>query len=120
MRGMVFGHWDAPATDDDEPIAAPVGNICMYCKEAIQLGDNGRITPMGQIEHRECSLRAVMGGIGHLVDHDRYCRDLGPDAGLGFRQSSLLVWEFFQRTRLRPTHEELATWRARVVGLRDV
>ena len=42
--------------------------------------------------HRECSLRSVMGGIGHLIAHEHWCtqrRD--PDAGLTYRQSALMV-----------------------------
>jgi hypothetical protein len=56
-------------------------------------GDNGAVMPTGFVQHRECSLRAVWGGIGHHVDHERYCHgELGPDAGLSYRESALLVW----------------------------
>lgn len=42
--------------------------------------------------HRECGLRDVMGGIGHLVDHDFWCTTLGdPDGGRTYRQSALEV-----------------------------
>jgi hypothetical protein len=88
-----FGEWDAPVTDDAEWIDAPVGAVCMYCAETIADGDNGAVMPTGFVQHRECSLRGVWGGIGHHVDHGRYCRsELGPDAGLSYRQSALLVW----------------------------
>lgn len=98
-RGQVFGTWDAPATDDDIPIPTPVGETCIWCQTRVQEGDNGRISPLGQIEHRECSLRGVVGGIGHHVDHERYCHgDLGPDAGLSFRASAMLVWNWWQLT----------------------
>jgi hypothetical protein len=105
-QGKVFGIWDAPVTDDHEPINAPVGERCMWCRELIAEGDNGRIAPVwgagygGQIEHRECSLRNAVGGIGHLVDHERFCHDVGPDAGLTRRQSSLLAWEYFHVKQL--------------------
>jgi hypothetical protein len=47
--------------------------------------------------HRECSLREVLGGIGHLLDHKYYCRGLhDPDAGLTYRESALLVWTWVQ------------------------
>jgi hypothetical protein len=45
--------------------------------------------------HKACALREVMGGIGHLIDHQHFCKDLGdPDAGLPYRLSALLttVW----------------------------
>jgi hypothetical protein len=118
-QGRVFGDWDAPVTDDDEPITTPVGNVCAWCQEAVKEGDNGRISPTGFTEHRECSLRNVMGGIGHLVDHARYCHgELGTDAGLSLRASSLLVWEFLHDTGFfrgaEPTAEQLEAWKARV------
>jgi hypothetical protein len=92
-RVRAFGVWDAPMTDDAEWIDAPVGAVCMFCQEAIADGDNGAVMPTGLVQHRECSLRGVMGGIGHHVDHARYCHgELGPDAGLSYRQSALLVW----------------------------
>jgi hypothetical protein len=115
VHGQVFGSWDAPVTDHDEPIYTPIGNVCAWCQQAVEAGDNGRISPMGFTEHRECSLRNVMGGIGHLVDHERYCRgELGTDAGLTRRDSSLLVWEYFQQTHLAPTPEQGAEWKARL------
>lgn len=45
-----------------------------------------------EVMHRECSLRSVMGGIGHLIAHDYWCTERhDPDAGLTYRQSALLV-----------------------------
>lgn len=41
--------------------------------------------------HRECSLRSVLGGIGHLIDHAHFCRGVGPDAALDYRTSALMV-----------------------------
>ncbi|MGD0386301.1 MAG: hypothetical protein ABSB73_09210 [Solirubrobacteraceae bacterium] len=118
-RGQVFGVWDAPITDDDEPIATPVGSVCAWCQQAVKEGDNGRIAAAGFTEHRECSLRNAMGGIGHLVDHARYCRgELGTDAGLSRRQSSLLAWEFLHDTGFfagrEATAEQRQTWMARL------
>lgn len=57
-------------------------------------------TPMGSEEsvnsqepmHWECVLRAVMGGIGHLLDHEHFCLSKNdPDAGLDYRTSAALV-----------------------------
>lgn len=88
----VFGVWDAPLTDDLPTIAAPVGARCFHCREAIAAGDNGAVFSFGVV-HRECQYRAAAGGIGHHVNHERYCRsELGPDAGLSTRASALLVW----------------------------
>ena len=45
-----------------------------------------------RVTHRECGLREVIGGIGHLIAHEYWCRQKhDPDAGLTYRQSALLV-----------------------------
>jgi hypothetical protein len=37
-------------------------------------------------------LREVLGGIGHLIDHEHYCLVMhDPDAGLTYRESAKLV-----------------------------
>lgn len=42
--------------------------------------------------HRECGLREVMGGIGHLIAHEYWCTQKhDPDAGLSYRHSALLT-----------------------------
>lgn len=44
------------------------------------------------VTHRECSLRSVIGGIGHLQDHVYWCNERhDPDAGMTYRQSSIAV-----------------------------
>jgi len=93
-RVHAFGVWDAPITDDAVWLeTVPTGASCMYCHEHFKPGENGAIMPNGFGQHRECSLRSVWGGIGHQVNHERYCHGpLGPDAGLSKRESSLLVW----------------------------
>lgn len=92
-----FGVWDAPATDDAEWLTdTPTEMRCMHCQQHFLEGDNGAIMPNGLAQHRECALRSVMGGIGHAVDHVYFCRGLlGPDAGLPYRASALLLWEQF-------------------------
>jgi hypothetical protein len=47
--------------------------------------------------HDDCALRQVLGGIGHLVAHEYWCVQHGdPDAGLTYRQSALLVYQWTQ------------------------
>lgn len=94
-----FGEWDAPITDDAEWLdEVPEGLVCMSCEEPIIQGENGAIMSTGFAVHRECSLRAVMGGIGHVTDHERWCvGEHDPDAGLTYRESALRVWDHFQR-----------------------
>lgn len=119
--GQVFGEWDAPATDDDVPIPVPVELTCIHCGTRFEEGHNGRIDGFnGYAYHRECHLRSVLGGIGHQVDHERYCTLEGdPDAGLPYYVSSLLVWEWFMETQMHPRAEQLLRWRRRVNDVRE-
>jgi hypothetical protein len=79
----------------------------MYCQEHFEEGDNGAIMPTGFAQHRECGLRGVMGGIGHIVDHEFFCHGpLGTDAGLSYRASAMLVWNAHVMKRV-PTRDEL-------------
>lgn len=107
----VFGTWDAPVTDMAEPIDVPLELSCIYCGQGFREGDNGAIMPLtGMAQHRECSLRSVWGGIGHHVDHARYCRgELGTDAGLSYYLSAQLVWAHFHGAPV--TEAELERWR---------
>ncbi len=69
--------------------------VCVLCDEDVEENDDYR--PMGTPEgigmaHRECTLRVVMGGIGHLEDHEYWCIQRGdPDGGRTFRESALEV-----------------------------
>ncbi len=66
---------------------------CLLCELELELGDTVEQITNGPA-HAECLLRGVIGGIGHLVDHQRFCiREQDPDAGLSYRESSLLVWQ---------------------------
>jgi hypothetical protein len=78
--------------------------LCILCGTDIEDSDQGSF--MGNWEqhpalvpiHRECSLRSVLGGIGHLRDHAVWCIIEGdPDAGMSYRESALAVWDWAQR-----------------------
>ena len=66
---------------------------CLWCDEAILPGEDLG-TPIWhegvrQPTHRECSLRQVLGGIGHHLDHAYWCGEKkDPDAGMTYRQSA--------------------------------
>jgi hypothetical protein len=72
--------------------------------------------------HTACMLREVVGGIGHLLDHYRYCIQMGdPDAGLGYRRSALCVAALIARIDLvivldgnyeHPSLEDVMAWAA--------
>lgn len=65
--------------------------ICFHCNEPITPNED-RADIINMDAHRECALRSAVGGIGHLLDHAHFCHgELGPDAGLDYRTSALLV-----------------------------
>lgn len=51
----------------EEQVEAPVGELCIMCEEAIEPGDVGTINTAGQIAHHACSIRAVIGSVGHQL-----------------------------------------------------
>jgi hypothetical protein len=72
---------------------------CVMCGEWI--GPSDETVRVATVEdhaaqaHRECMLRNVMGGIGHLTDHVLWCVSRGdPDGGHTYRESALLVDEW--------------------------
>lgn len=73
---------------------------CLLCGEEITLTDSpGTIgTPEGMRRmHRECSLREVMGGVGHVIAHPYWCTQKhNPDAGFSYRESARIVWAIVQ------------------------
>lgn len=74
-----------PLNDSDLP-------MCVLCDEPMGYETS---TSSIQYMHRACSLRSVVGGIGHLIAHDYWCIDKrDPDAGLTYRQSALIVDTF--------------------------
>lgn len=75
--------------------------ICFHCKEEI-LPNEDRADIIYMDAHRECALRNVLGGIGHILDHAHFCTGpLGPDAGLDYRTSALLVDVWVHRKEKR-------------------
>lgn len=75
---------------------------CIFCEEDIlpnEKTSHGSIfdhTGKSRLSHVECGYRSAVGGIGHLLDHAKWCSgpDSDPDAGLTYRQSSKLVWAY--------------------------
>ena len=108
MSTPYFGEpWPSGICDEGVQVETPFGYPCVLCEELIEDGDRGSF--MGVIMaghnvhqrpvHRECSLRNVLGGIGHL-NGSSSCPCRGgddPDDGHTFRESALLVWEWVER-----------------------
>ena len=98
-----FGEpWPSGICEDGIQVETPVGDWCFWCTELIDEHDRGSFIyshteTRWQPIHRECSLRSVIGGIGHLEDHDRWCLvEHDPDGGRSARQSALEVWDWVQ------------------------
>ena len=67
---------------------------CVLCNETLRNTSASGLQPI----HRQCALRSVVGGIGHLLDHQHWCVGKSdPDAGLDYRTSALLVDELVNR-----------------------
>jgi len=72
-------------------------SVCGYCDELVDVDyepPNGATLAWlnGRPAHNECALRSAVGGIGHLLDHERWCITEGdPDAGHSYRESALQV-----------------------------
>jgi hypothetical protein len=69
--------------------------ICVLCTEPIaDWTTSVAIGPVGSdsLGHRECLLRNVLGGIGHLLDHQHWCIQMhDPDGGMTYRESAIAV-----------------------------
>jgi hypothetical protein len=95
--------WPSGVCDDGTQVPTPVGELCANCDELIEPGHQGSFMGNGVWPerpalvpvHKECALRAVVGGIGHLRDHAYWClQEHDPDAAMSYRQSSLAVWDW--------------------------
>lgn len=71
--------------------------------------DNPRDLRVGPAAgHRECFLRSAIGGIGHLIAHNYWCRERSdPDAGLTYRQSAILTALYVELVGVEATEPHL-------------
>ena len=78
--------WPSGICDEGRQVTTPINDDCELCGEGIcdqdqgsfMFGLDGQKKPV----HRECSLRSVMGGIGHWNNHVAWCIDRhDPDGG---------------------------------------
>lgn len=102
---LYFGDpWPSGICDGGTPVDTPVGEPCVHCDEPVQAGQQGSFVYVAlegldvqRPAHKECSLRVVLGGIGHLENHPYWCNLVGdPDGGRSTRQSALEVWKWTQ------------------------
>lgn len=115
-----FGEpWDAPAAEAAVPARTPVGDSCWYCTQAIVDGDQGFLTPAGDLAedgkslvatikpiHRECMLASVVGCGVACAEGSCQCRSGGPRPGdpgqPSVREGALATWEWVHRSGNKP------------------
>lgn len=104
-HGAFFGEpWPAGVCEDGHRLPTPVGVACALCGDVVDADGRGTwfLTATGPSPvHRECSLRSVLGGIGHHEDHAFWCQTIGdPDGGRSFRESALAVYALVESGKL--------------------
>ena len=95
-------------------MSEPTNPNCLWCDEEASHDNFVQTTTLvkqdGTCEirwvHDDCTLRQVLGGIGHLLAHEYWClQKHDPDAGLTYRQSALLVYQWTRIVGVEPTTE---------------
>jgi hypothetical protein len=74
--------------------------LCLLCDEDMEAERSASLVCE---MHSACALRNVLGGIGHLLAHEYFCggpATAGPDAGMDYRTSALLVELYVKRVGL--------------------
>jgi hypothetical protein len=67
--------------------------ICELCTEEL-LPTEIRAPVFPLVAHPECLLRETQGGIGHHLNHEYWCVQMGdPDGGVSYRESARRVWK---------------------------
>lgn len=83
---------------DERQVPAPVGELCLWCYEAIAAGDMGTLNQFHQIHHYECLLRAMVGSVGH---QERRCSCHGgteeDPPGMTRREAALAAAALYHR-----------------------
>lgn len=77
--------------------------VCLLCEEEALPGEH--LLPQAHIQgdeavHRECQLRAVLGGIDHLegrCEYTGHCEKLRAEAGRSYREDALAVWAWVEQ-----------------------
>lgn len=89
---------------------------CGLCDEVILVGEPAREMPFIRADgtakltwvHNDCVLRSVVGGIGHLEDHDYWCKQMGdPDGGRSSRQSAIEVAAWVREKGIESVHNHI-------------
>lgn len=95
-----FGAWTAPMLQGAEQVPTPVGELCGYCEEEVRPGQCGVIRS-GVVEHYECQLRRVIGGINHQRGTCRCCggSDEPDPEWATWREGALIAVAYYEGVR---------------------
>lgn len=97
MSGFFGAQWPSAVCEQGPQTRTPVGMIDPLCQEPILPGDQGGWFADGQPFHRECSLRAVIGGYEHLTAGPHVLGECYRGSKLSYRQSALMAWRWVQQ-----------------------
>jgi hypothetical protein len=107
-----FGQsWGAPCNEDTEHVETPVGQLCIFCEEAIEETDSGVMVSSwdkGAAEfirvplHVDCHIADAVGSVAH---QQKRCRCYGgieehdeDNWGLSRREAAKAAVAYFERT----------------------
>lgn len=85
-----------------------MNSTCLFCNETIldtDLVSKQEIYYDGikRKSHVECAFRSVTGGIGHWMDHEKFClQQHDSDAGFSWRQSARLAYAYYSMYKVLP------------------
>lgn len=62
---------------EEEQCSVPVGWPCFWCEENVGVADQGMIDHTGNVYHRECFMRPIIGSVAHLL---KRCSCFNPES----------------------------------------
>lgn len=94
-------------------VPTPVGEMCLWCDEAIEDGQTGYVMPYigaesatEKPEHVECFIRSIIGSLGHQM---RQCSCYGGDRGdppiMTKREAAVAAYRHFIKSQQVRTSE---------------
>ena len=95
--------WFGTIRGQGAAVPVPVGSLCYHCEEAIVAEDSGIQYPDGDVAHRNCHLRQIIGSVAH-VERRCGCYVSGSEEndppGLSLRQAADAAVAAFEKRRM--------------------
>lgn len=102
---FTIGYFGPPALrkDYERQVAPPVGQPCEHCGDAIEADDSGTIDRTGRVVHHECTMRSIVGSVGH---QKKLCSCFGgteeDPPGMSRHDAAKAALALFMSTKARP------------------